>query len=188
MRTSDSAEKIIAVAQQLIQQRGVKAMSYADISAAVGIGKPTIHHHFPTKAKLVETVAESYLTAYRAELDHIEASGGDALGQLDAYGGLFASSLENDQMCLCGMLAADISLLSEAGAGTVRAFADANISFLERLIARGQGQGCFRDAGPVTARAATVFSALEGALLMARGLGNPAHLDRVRSTLPELLS
>lgn len=183
-----SAQKILDVAQRLIQERGVKAMSYADISAEVGIGKPTIHHHFATKAKLIEAVAERFLETYQAMLGEIEHSGQSAVEQLKTYAGKFRACFENDeQMCLCGMLAADITLLSEASATMVTAFSDANIGFLERLIARGKGEGVVSaDCNPSQV-AHLIFSSLEGGLLLARGNHSIDSLDQVIEHLPTLL-
>jgi len=43
-----------------MMERGYSAFSYADISAAVEIKKPSIHHHFPTKAGLVVAVLKAH--------------------------------------------------------------------------------------------------------------------------------
>ncbi len=43
MKTTDTKLKILDTAQELIQKLGVNAMSYADISTAVGIRKASIH-------------------------------------------------------------------------------------------------------------------------------------------------
>src|SRR5882757_2805142 len=56
----ETAERILKVAEALMIERGYSAFSYADISEAVEIKKPSIHHHFPTKAGLAAAVLKSH--------------------------------------------------------------------------------------------------------------------------------
>src|SRR5258708_39377854 len=56
----ETAERILKVAEALMIERGYSAFSYADISEAVEIKKPSIHHHFPTKAGLAAAVLRAH--------------------------------------------------------------------------------------------------------------------------------
>src|SRR5271163_503485 len=58
--SSDTAERIMDVAHQLLAERGFSAFSYADIAETVQIRKASIHHHFPTKTALVVAVLERH--------------------------------------------------------------------------------------------------------------------------------
>ena len=49
---SDTATKILDIGQELIQTRGYTAMSFQDIAVQVGIKKPSVIHHFPSKSDL----------------------------------------------------------------------------------------------------------------------------------------
>ena len=55
-----TSEKILDTAQSLVVAGGYNGFSYADISDAVGIRKASIHHHFPTKAELVQVLVDRY--------------------------------------------------------------------------------------------------------------------------------
>ena len=57
---TDTRARILDVAQDLIQRRGLNAMSFQDLSDAVGIRKPSVHHHFATKAEMVRALLERY--------------------------------------------------------------------------------------------------------------------------------
>lgn len=59
---SPKAEEIIRYTTELLAVGGYNSFSYADIAEIVGISKPSIHHHFPSKAELVR----SAVTRYRA--------------------------------------------------------------------------------------------------------------------------
>ena len=78
-------------------------MSYADISAEVGLGKPAIHHHFRTKAALIEAVAERYLASFHVELEEIKQNGQPIIQQLLEYAEMFRACYHTDEnMCLFG--------------------------------------------------------------------------------------
>ena len=53
-------QRILDVAERLIQTRGFNGFSYADVSAAVGITKASLHYHFPTKADLGLSLVQRY--------------------------------------------------------------------------------------------------------------------------------
>lgn len=57
---TSTSEKILDIAQSLIVAGGYNGFSYADIAAAIGIRKASIHHHFPTKAELVAVLVDRY--------------------------------------------------------------------------------------------------------------------------------
>src|ERR1700712_1218071 len=56
----ETAERILKVAEGLMMEGGDSAFSYADIFEAVEIKKPSIHHHFPTKAGLAAAVLRAH--------------------------------------------------------------------------------------------------------------------------------
>jgi TetR/AcrR family transcriptional repressor of nem operon len=57
---ADTPQRILDVAEQLVQTRGFNGFSYADIAAAVGLTKATLHYHFATKAELGRRLIERY--------------------------------------------------------------------------------------------------------------------------------
>jgi len=49
-KQTDIRTRILDIAQDLIQRRGLNAMSFKDLGDAVGIRKSSVHHHFATNA------------------------------------------------------------------------------------------------------------------------------------------
>ena len=49
----DTRTRTLNAAQDLVQRRGLNAMTMQDLSNAVGIRKASVHHHFATKAEIV---------------------------------------------------------------------------------------------------------------------------------------
>ena len=57
---SPKAAEIATHARALLAAGGYNGFSYADIADRVHISKASIHHHFPSKARLVEVVVAQY--------------------------------------------------------------------------------------------------------------------------------
>lgn len=191
MTTTDTRERLLDVAQDLIQRRGLNAMSFQDLSDSVGIRKASVHHHFASKAEMVDALLERYLSAFRAILDEIVASRASGKTKLRRYCGLFVDTLAsegNNKGCLCGMLLAELASLDETGRQKVKQFLEANSSALESILSAGAEDGTLKLQGPNATTARMVLATLEGGLLVARCDGGPKHLSDIATQLTQLLS
>src|ERR1051326_5309076 len=83
--TATTADRILDVAERLVQTRGFNGFSYADIAVEVGITKASLHYHFPTKADLGRALVLRYTAAFQAALADIRATDGNAFAQLERY-------------------------------------------------------------------------------------------------------
>jgi TetR/AcrR family transcriptional repressor of nem operon len=182
-RDIKTADRILDAAEKLVQVRGFNAFSYADVSKAVGIQKASLHHHFATKTDLGVALVERYRRVFLEALAGIESEEDAAVDRLERYIGLYRTVLRKKRMCMCGMLAADVATLPTPMRDSVAVFFAENESWLTRVIAAGTLQGELHFAGTPASMAAFIVSSLEGAMLVARGRGEPAHLDDVASLL-----
>ena len=57
---ADTAQRILDVAERLVQTRGFNGFSYADIAEALRVTKASLHYHFPSKAELGRRLIERY--------------------------------------------------------------------------------------------------------------------------------
>ncbi len=167
---ADTRDSIIEVATRLAQTAGFNAFSYADISDAIGIRKASIHHHFPAKADLGVAMVETYREAFREHLVQIDAKGGSSIARLTRYAKLFEASLASERMCLCGMLASDAQTLALPMKHEVSGFFDEHVAWLGATLERGREAGELSFEGTTKGRARLVLAALEGALLVSRGI------------------
>jgi TetR/AcrR family transcriptional regulator, transcriptional repressor for nem operon len=166
---SDAALRVLDVAEGLVQQHGYNGFSYDDIASVIGIKKPSIHHHFATKAELVATVAQRYTDRFGAELKRIDEMAMGAVDKLRAYAALFARTYARDRrLCVCGMLGAEGDALPEAAASEVTRFFTENIDWLAAVLSKGQRAGQIRRSGKPRAQAELVLSCLEGAMVIGR--------------------
>jgi TetR/AcrR family transcriptional repressor of nem operon len=167
---SPAAGRVVDVAEALLQHTGYNGFSYDDVARRVGIRKPSVHHHFPTKAELVAVVTQRYTHRFRERLLHIEGTHGAAPERLTAYAALFEQAhAEDRRLCVCGMLGAEAEGLPPDVRAEVRQFFAVNLDWLTRVFAAGQAAGTLRATAAAAAQAAAYLCALEGAMLVGRG-------------------
>lgn len=185
--SADTAQRILDIAERLVQTRGFNGFSYADVAAALGITKASLHYHFPTKAELGRRLIERYEQRFLDALEAIDRSGVDARTRLRQYAAIYAEVLRSKRMCLCGMLASDYATLARPVQDGVRRFFDRNEDWLAGVLAAGRSAGTFRFDGPETVAAQALISALEGALMLARSYGDPRRFEAVAERLIDAL-
>jgi len=177
---------LIEVAQELIQKHGYNGFSYRDIAAKVGIKSASIHYHFPTKADLGTAVAVNYKDRFMERLDAMDAAGADSNELLTCYASLFREALaEDNRMCLCGMLGAEVTSLPDAVANEVRRFFEANLDWLSGVFSRNSDTNKKRPIEKPEAEAQLMIASLEGALILAKGLGDPSIFDKTAAAALE---
>jgi TetR/AcrR family transcriptional repressor of nem operon len=179
-----TADRILDLAQRLVQTRGFNAFSYADLSGELGIRKASIHHHFPTKAELGRRLMSRYRDTFLGVLAAIDRESPRAADKLKRYVGLYQDVLRNeDRMCLCGMLAADFKTLPETLRDAVQDFFNANERWLTGLLEKGRKDRELHFEGPPATQARLLVSGLEGAMLVARTYGDLSRFEDVASGL-----
>jgi TetR/AcrR family transcriptional regulator, transcriptional repressor for nem operon len=172
---SDKAREIVACAKALLAVGGYHSFSYADIADAVHITKPSIHHHFPSKAELVETVVAVYREETRAGLAQLERHVSGPLEQLQAYTNYWATCMRNREtsFCVCAMLATEMPTLPSQVAEEVRGhFADVS-EWLSSVLSRGTEERIFVLQGSPRTEALGLLASVHGAMLSARAHDNP---------------
>jgi TetR/AcrR family transcriptional regulator, transcriptional repressor for nem operon len=163
-----TAQRILDVAEQLVQVRGFNAFSYADVATELGMTKAGLHYHYPGKAELGEALIVRYSARFSAALARIDARDTNAAAKLDAYVGLYAEVLRARRMCLCGMLAAEYQTLPESLRGAILVFFNENEAWLAGVLEGGRADGSLHFEGSAGDTARMVMDGLEGAMLVAR--------------------
>ena len=164
----ETAQQILDVAQELVRCRGYSAFSYADISKQVGIRKASIHYHFPSKEALVKDLVTRYRTHFQRQLTILEQSDADPQTQLQQFVGLYRAGLSDCQMCLCGILSAEIQILPDTVKQEVREFLAMVQTWLQAVLTTGERQGCLQLRLSPETEAALLLATVQGAQLLAR--------------------
>lgn len=180
---ADTPQRILDIAERLVQTRGFNGFSYADIAEALEVTKASLHYHFPSKAELGKRLIERYEQTFLAALKGIDASGVGPREKLKRYVRIYADVLNDNRMCLCGMLASDYTTLPKAMKDEVRHFFDENERWLATLLEQGRKSGTFEFKGAGRELAGSIVGSLEGAMMLARSYGDATRFARATERL-----
>jgi TetR/AcrR family transcriptional regulator, transcriptional repressor for nem operon len=188
-KDTNTAARILDVAERLVQVRGFNGFSYADVAAELHITKASLHYHFASKAELGEALITRYAARFADALAKIDSSVPETRDKLDAYVGVYADVLRRKRMCLCGILAAEYQTLPQPMRGAVTRFFEDNEAWLMTVLERGQAEGSLSLPESVGDAANMIVSGLEGAMLVARPYEDVARFQSAaRGLLASLTS
>jgi TetR/AcrR family transcriptional repressor of nem operon len=182
-------DRLLDVAQDLVQRRGLNAMSFQDLSNSVGIRKASVHHHFANKSDMVSALLTRYREQFSTLAEGILQAKSSGAAKLKAYFALFSQTLQeepHEKSCLCGMLAAEFLSLGEESLEQVRGFFQDNTRVIVQILRYGRQDGTLSYRGDPSRFAGVILSSLEGALLISRCEGGPERLDSILRMLLDL--
>lgn len=162
MNDASARDRILDAAEARARAGGYHGFSFRDLAADIGVKSSSVHYHFPTKADLGEALAERYVRRARDYLgDPAAMTPAQATARLT---GLFRDALlKDDRMCLCGLFGAERDALPPNVAAATASFFRLILDYLDRAFGpRWDGE-----------KPAAILSRLEGALILARMLGDP---------------
>lgn len=166
----NTRDKVLQVAERLIQSRGYNGFSFDDIAREVGVRKPSLYYHFATKADLGAEVVRVYTQSFAASLQRIEQEHDDARTTLAGYVELFTETYKTDcLLCLCGILGAERNTLPEEIRTEIAQFFELNLEWLTRVIQTGQKTQRLSPRQAPAKAAAMLLASLEGAMIVGRG-------------------
>ena len=165
--SADTRSNIMEAAKAVVQTHGYSAISFREIAKTIGVKSASVHYHFPTKGDLGASLARQYADEAQEFLDSLPLDRSSIKATVRSYTNAFRAALERDnRMCLCGIMIAEYDELPEIVRIEVKRFTTVNIGWLERLLTASGFDGSTKDREK---RAFAVFSAVEGAQLIARG-------------------
>ena len=181
---TDTSQRILDIAERLVQTRGFNGFSYADIADALHVTKASLHYHFPAKADLGRRLIERYERNVLAALEGIDVSARDAREKLRRYAAIYGDVLRDNRMCLCGMLAAEYGTLPKPMREEMRHYFDANEAWLVKVLEEGRKARVLKVSGSASEAARALVGALEGGMMIARSYADPA---RFKATCDKVL-
>jgi TetR/AcrR family transcriptional repressor of nem operon len=178
LRDRGTRDRILDLAQAMVQTRGYNAVSFLDIAKRIKVKTASVHYHFPTKADLGTNLVRRYrqgFDAARAGIDAATREPGEKLAKyFQAVEGGFRRT---GRMCLCGVLAAEASTLPKSVATEVQGFFTENEAWIAGVLAEGVASGAFGLTGEPGVVARWIFAGVEGALMSAWTFKDPPRLE-----------
>src|ERR1700749_3500191 len=170
----EMAERILKTAEALMIERGYSAFSYADIAEAVEIKKPSIHHHFPTKAGLAVAVLRVHRENTIAGTEALDRQIADPWKRLQAYVHYWEGCIRGGTVpfCVAALMAAELPSLPEEVQTEVRLHFKSLGEWLERTLKAGVKAGVIKLQDSAATEAQTLMAIVHGAMLSARATGD----------------
>ena len=168
---TDTRTRILDLAEDFTQTRGFNNFSYLDLAAEIGVKNSSIHYHFKAKKDLALALVARIREVHGAACQDFNHRFDTPLQRLNALIDHFKSYIQNDKICMCGMMAAEFDTVSaDVRKELVFYFGD-----MRKWLAEQFAQ--LNHPKPED-RALQFLSALEGALLLARLDSDPEIVDR----------
>jgi TetR/AcrR family transcriptional repressor of nem operon len=172
---SDKKQEVMTAARLMVQARGYNALSFRDLAEAVGVKSSSIHYYFPTKGDLGAALAREYTDEFLAYLNGLLEQSLDWRTCVARYADVFRDTLlRENRMCMAGILSAERPDLAPEVRVEVERFTASIVDWLARVLAIGKPK---MESAAVKAWALAVFSAVEGAQLVARGCDDVTVFD-----------
>ena len=180
---TETAQRILDIAERLVQTRGFNGFSYADVAEELNLTKASLHYHFPTKGDLGKELIERYEKGFLAALTSIDASNSPPCEKLESYVRIYTNVLRNGRMCLCGMLAAEYPTLPQPMQTAIKHFFDENERWLVGVVEAGHAAGNLQVDGDAREVARLLVGSLEGAMMIARSFSDVERFEHAASRL-----
>jgi TetR/AcrR family transcriptional regulator, transcriptional repressor for nem operon len=174
----DTKTALLDSAESAIRARGYDGFSYADLAAAVGIRKASIHHHFPAKADLARALIERYTANAFANLDKLSATPLSGGAQLAAFVKTYRQALEGgNKLCLCVAFCTGRDSLSPQVLAALNLFHETVTAWLGEVFALGKADGSITGVTDPEMEAQACLAQMEGAQLIARAAKDSGRFD-----------
>jgi TetR/AcrR family transcriptional repressor of nem operon len=101
---------------------------------------------------------------------------------------VYGDVLSRDRLCLCGMLAAEVTTLPDPMQRAIRKFFDENEVWLKRVLEGGRHARTLTFDGDAGEVAGVLTAGLEGAMLLARSYGDSTRFSTAAARLMDDLT
>jgi len=189
--SSDTRALILHTARALMLTRAYLGLSFQELADRVGIRKPSLYHHFPSKEALALAVIADSRRRFERWTEGLAALAPHA--QAAAYIAMFRDQIgASRQVCLVGATAAEWDGLEPALQAAARGFLGVQLDWLTGVALR-RDVDSGRSPTPAQVAAARQWAAqlnalCQGALLSARLQGDAAWFDAALAPLQASLA
>ncbi len=187
VKLTQTKERILDRARQLLQRSGFNGFSYNDISSSLGVKNAAVHYHYSSKADLGLALVKQFREYLHERTDPFMKHGGSAIEQLE---GLFQFTLsecnQNNELCPLGALATDFIGLPDEMKRETRLLMQETHTWLTRVLEVGREQNEIDYKGDASAKAIGILAGLQGLRQLKRISSSPLLEISIRQLKTEL--
>ncbi|MNS72679.1 putative DNA-binding transcriptional regulator [compost metagenome] len=182
MKTQPVREQLLEHASVLIRRRGYNGFSYRDLAELVGVKTSSIHYYFPSKDDLVLEVVRCYRETATARIGAIDTTLPLA-EQARRYIEPLRGGADNGQVCLVGMLSAEVMMLPPAIGALLQDHFRMHEAWIAELLRRAEAERGQPYPVPPPAFAKVLYGAIQNGIITARMSGSSDRLDAAADML-----
>ncbi|MEM9277044.1 MAG: TetR/AcrR family transcriptional regulator [Pseudomonadota bacterium] len=173
----ETTTRLLDAAEKRMRKGGYNAVSFRDLAEDTGIKSSSVHYHFPKKEDLGSALVERYSGRFFSFLEEISQKAPGPQDKFKAYTKVYRTALtEDDAVCLCGLLGAEIAGLPDMLSDRVRDFFKANIEWLEKALPANMGKARRNKI------AGAILASHQGAMMLASSMNDVKIFDSITST------
>lgn len=182
----NTKESIIKEATNLCQEVGINGFSFGDLAEKIGIKTSSIHYYFPQKEDLSVALLETYRDELKEILEQLELRELSPRARLFRFIDFLEAYLP-ERVCLCGMLAAEVSSQSEKVQGEVKRFLSDLELWIQKTLTESKKSGELAKTINLQSASRFIASSLQGLLLCSRAFKDKARFQDGVKCLEEFL-
>jgi TetR/AcrR family transcriptional regulator, lmrAB and yxaGH operons repressor len=182
-RRSDTKQRMVQAARQLIRERGYNATAFSDVLELSGAPRGSVYFHFPGgKTQLAMEAAQAHAREQVAIIDRAADEAGSAAQLVGLYVDLSREGMADSHYsrgCAVAPLVTEGAAQASADVGETarRAFSEMTDRLAFHFVAFGVEPAAAREL------AHAVIAGVQGAMVTSRALRSPASYDAVRTVL-----
>jgi TetR/AcrR family transcriptional repressor of nem operon len=180
--------RILDAAEQMVQDRGLNAVSFQDLADAVGLRKPSIFHHFRNKEELTLALIDRCATKHGPQYAEVVAREVSAPEKLRLIAKIFEDGLVNRRPCLLAALGSSINTMPTNAVEELHATAQGAVERFAMVFEQGRRDGTLEFEGDPELAAMSFFAMLQGLQILARTKGDSAAFGKAASTYIDSLT
>ena len=178
---SDKRNELEQKAANMVQEIGLSNLSFRTLADEAGIKSSSVHYYFPEKTHLANAIISNYTIQFSEKLKNIKQKKSSSLKKIESFIKIFEDVVNDDKLCLCGMMAAETANLEdESRLLLLHYFTQAEDWLCD--VFKSDAHLLKPDIKP-RQLARIVMSGLEGAILIDRIEGKPSRLRAQRQLI-----
>ncbi len=173
---SEKRTKLESVATEAVQRKGLHNLSFRTLADEVGVKSASVHYYFPGKSDLASKLIENYSDSFAELLKQIDSRKRGLKGKLEGFVQIFEDAVKDDKLCLCGMMAAEVSTLDDESRLLLKHYFELAEDWIANILSENNEQISVNIQPLKLAK--IIMSGLQGAILLDRVDGS---LDRIKA-------
>ncbi len=175
-----TTEKLLDAAEYRMRRGGYNSVSFRDLASDTQIKSSSVHYHYPKKEDLGLALVERYSSQFNDELAKKTKTAKTTQEHLRAYQAVIRAALvEDDAICLCGLLGAEGAGLPNVIQHRVQQFFNENINWLVSILPNDMPKA------EKLATANTLLAGHQGAMMLAKNMQDNKIFDTITNQLLE---